>query len=114
VADRRTTGYEFAHLCLGVFVDADGATTLAEEYRVRSGDLRGFGARQWDAKHKVLTELFPAQLTRAARPFAEALDAIRPGSDVARGDLEEALGDLICALGVYRTYAVGSTPLGTE
>ncbi|HWD24993.1 MAG TPA: malto-oligosyltrehalose synthase, partial [Acidimicrobiales bacterium] len=106
-----TTGYEFAHLSVGVFVDPDGASTLSEEYRVRTGDLRPFRARQRDAKRRALDELFPAQITRAAGPLATVIATLHPGSDVSRSTLERALGDLICALGVYRTYGIGAAPL---
>jgi (1->4)-alpha-D-glucan 1-alpha-D-glucosylmutase len=106
-----TTGYEFARQVLGLFIDPDGFATLAEEYRVRTGDDRTFADRQWDAKHKVLSELFPAQLDRTTAPFTDALRTARPGSDVSRTDLEGALSGLICALPVYRTYGAGSGPM---
>jgi (1->4)-alpha-D-glucan 1-alpha-D-glucosylmutase len=106
-----TTGYDFAALAVGLFVDPVGATVIARGYRERTGDPRNFAARRRDAKSAVLDDLFPAQLDRTARAFVDAIARERPGVDLVDADVRRAVAALIVHLDVYRTYGVGAEAL---
>jgi (1->4)-alpha-D-glucan 1-alpha-D-glucosylmutase len=99
-----TTGYEFAHLSTAVFVDPAGAAAIEAFGADFSGEGRGFDQIDLDSKRFVLAELFPGQLDRLATLARRALDAHRPGHDLAIRDLRLALGELTASLDVYRTY----------
>jgi len=67
-----TTGYDFAALATGVFVDEAGAGALAELEAEFGGDGGGFEDIAARAKRDVLAGLFQAEAARAERAAARA------------------------------------------
>ena len=91
------TGYEFADLAGGLFIDPGAAEP-------------GFGARATDAKRQALETLFPGQVVRLAARVATVLELEQPGSDLDPADIRAAVVEITAQLRVYRTYLDGSAP----
>jgi (1->4)-alpha-D-glucan 1-alpha-D-glucosylmutase len=96
-----TTGYEFANLATGLFVDRVGAAAIESFGRRFSGQDLDFDQVELEAKRTVLAELFPGQLDRLttlARRALEALVALLVGQPsgvgVGPGDPVEARVEL--------------------
>jgi malto-oligosyltrehalose synthase len=99
-----TTGYEFANLAGGLFVEAAGARSLAGLGAELTGETQSFGAFLHEGKREALAQSFPAPLERLGRLALVALGIDEPGHDLSLADLSEALGELTVHLDVYRTY----------
>ena len=99
-----TTGYEFANLAGGLFVDESGARELARLGAELTGETQSFAELLVEGKREALTQSFPAPLERLGRLAMEALGIDEPGHDLSFADVCEALGELTVHLGVYRTY----------
>ena len=92
-----TTGYEFANLAGGLFLDPASADP-------------GFASLATEAKREALTTLFPGQVDRLAEGVAAVVELERPGSDLDPADIGEAVVEVTAQLGVYRTYLDGGAP----
>lgn len=92
-----TTGYEFADLAGGLFLDPASADP-------------DFASLATQAKREALTGLFPGQVDRLSRQVAAVVELERPGSDLDPADVAEAVVEVIAQLGVYRTYLDGGPP----
>ena len=91
------TGYEFAGLLAGFFVDPAGYTRLDALRRTVTGESRDFEAFVHDAQRDILEMLFPAELTDVSARIAEVAGTpARP--------TRTAVRELTAALPVYRTY----------
>ena len=99
-----TTGYEFADLAGGLFVQAAGARAmarLADELAPGSGDgtaLAGEGRRE------VVRQLFPGQLGRLCHDLHGAAAEEPEGRDLLLPAVERAVVALLGRFGVYRAY----------
>jgi (1->4)-alpha-D-glucan 1-alpha-D-glucosylmutase len=98
-----TTGYDFASIATGLFVDAGAEAALTATY-CRLAELPGYDYAHSvaAAKGRALRELFGpevAALTARALPVCEA--ARGPSG---AGDVQQALLALLTGLPVYRTY----------
>ena len=109
-----TTGYEFANLATGLFVDHHGAAAIEAFSRRFSGQDVDFAQIELEAKRYVLAELFPGQLDRLTALARRALDEHQPGHDLSIRDLELALGELTASMDVYRTYLRGGRATGAD
>jgi malto-oligosyltrehalose synthase len=92
-----TTGYEFADLAGGLFLDPAAADPA-------------FASLAMEAKREALTGLFPGEVNRLSRQVATVVELERPGSDLDPADIGEAIMELAAQLGVYRTYLDGGPP----
>jgi malto-oligosyltrehalose synthase len=102
-----TTGYEFADLVLGLFVDADGAAALATAAAEATSDGRSFGQRALDAKRRIVEVSFPHQLDRVVASVELVLAGRineESGSAPPAEAIRAALRELTAHLEVYRTY----------
>ncbi|HUZ10301.1 MAG TPA: malto-oligosyltrehalose synthase [Acidimicrobiales bacterium] len=104
-----TTGYEFADLAGGLFVDPAGASAMQELGREVTAEARPYAEVVLESRQAVLEQLFPGELDRLATLASSALEATEPGADIARSDLRRALGELTAHLAVYRSYLDGRT-----
>jgi malto-oligosyltrehalose synthase len=91
------TGYEFADLAGGLFLDPGAAE--AE-----------FDSRATEAKRQALLTLFPGQVDRLVMQVAAVVELEHPGSDLDPADIREAVIEITVQLRVYRTYLDGSAP----
>jgi (1->4)-alpha-D-glucan 1-alpha-D-glucosylmutase len=109
-----TTGYEFADLVVGLFIDTAGAAAFANAAGAATGDHRSFAERAVEARRRVLDSLFPHQLDQVAAAFVRAL-AGSDEADVEPADARLAIRELTTYLEVYRTYrCVGAAIRGED
>lgn len=96
-----TTGYEFANLVNGLFVDREGLARLGTTYRRFSGSPPNFSDVVYKQKKRVLPDLFPGEL----RDLSQHLRGL--AQDDSAGDADDltaALVEVSACLPVYRTY----------
>ncbi len=102
-----TTGYEFAELTTRLFVDPDGARSLARLGAELTGERRDFDEIARQARREVLLSLFPGPADRLAERAHAALWRRHPGCDLTFDAVRRAIGALVAHLDVYRTYLDG-------
>ncbi|MFW5933922.1 MAG: malto-oligosyltrehalose synthase, partial [Actinomycetota bacterium] len=95
-----TVGYEFADLELGVHVDPDANGPFDALRAALSGHHLDRDGLADTAKRKALAELFGAERRRLVDALCRALD----DPPIEAATAEEALGELLIAWPVYRTY----------
>ena len=106
------TGYDFATIAGGLFIDAGGAVTIASEMTWLTRDERSFAERVEASKSDVLHALFSPQLDRVARSFALAVVEDPAAGDLSLDSIRRAVAALVCKLDVYRTYGSAGKPVG--
>ena len=104
-----TTGYEMLNLIDGIFVDGDQEKTFDRVYRETTGFTQSYGGALLDAKRQVLLESFSSELESLVSDMKRIADANRLTRDYSVNAIRVALGDLICAFPVYRTYITPQT-----
>ena len=99
-----TTGYEMLNLIDGIFVDGDHEKTFDRVYRETTGFTQSYEGALLDAKRQVLLESFSSELESLVSDMKRIADANRLTRDYSVNAIRVALGDVICAFPVYRTY----------
>ena len=99
-----TTGYRFANLATGLFVDPDGEGGMSDAW----GSVAETGP-EWedavaDARSEVLTSLLGSDLNR----LTDLLAAVGEVASASRAELLAALREIAARLPVYRTYLTAS------
>ncbi len=99
-----TTGYGFANLATGLFVDPAGEAALSAAW----ASVADAGP-EWDeivaeARGEVLSSLFGSDLNRLTDAFARVPEATHRD----RGQLRQALCEVAARVSVYRTYLTAS------
>ena len=96
-----TTGYRFANLATGLFVDPAGEAALSAGWASVADAGPEWDVIAADARLEVLSSLLGSDLNRLADLFAAF-------SDARRDELRELLGEVAARLPVYRTYLTAS------
>ncbi len=99
-----TSGYEMLNLIDGVFVDGDNEKVFDRMYREVAGFTQTYEDALLSAKRQVLLESFSSELESLVSDMKRIADANRLTRDYSVNAIRIALGDLICAFPVYRTY----------
>jgi malto-oligosyltrehalose synthase len=94
-----TTGYEFADLAFGLFLDQEGTDKVQAHVSAPTFETLAIAA-----KREVLATSFGAHLDRLVVLAAHALDDTCAGHDLSPASLRLALVELTVQLPVYRTY----------
>lgn len=97
-----TTGYEFAALVTGLFIDADGADAATSAAAAATQDERSFHTRCVEARRMVIDELFPGRLGYVSARISRAVPTTTSRANPA--DVSVAVQELSANLDVYRTY----------
>jgi (1->4)-alpha-D-glucan 1-alpha-D-glucosylmutase len=108
-----TTGYEMLNLIDGIFVDQDHKKAFDRIYKETSGVKETFDSMLLAAKRQVLLESFSSELESLVSDVKRIADSNRLTRDYSLNAIRIALGDLVCAFPVYRTY-ITSRSLETE
>ena len=104
-----TTGYEMLNFIDGVFVDAAQERAFDRLYRETTGFTGTYEEALLAAKRQVLLESFSSELESLVSDMKRVADANRLTRDYSVNAIRVALGDLICAFPVYRTYITPRT-----
>ena len=99
-----TTGYEMLNLIDGVFVDSDNERSFDRIYRETTGFSQSYEDALLAAKRQVALESFSSELESLVSDVKRIADANRLTRDYSVNAIRVALGDLVCAFPVYRTY----------
>ncbi len=99
-----TTGYDFANLVGGLFVDPSGEDEITSIYRDFTGDLSTFEETSDTAKREVIDGSLAADFERLTASFVEVCEGRLHYRDFTRPQLRSALAETMASFGVYRTY----------
>ena len=102
-----TTGYEFAALVNGVFVDPAGEQPLSRTYERFVGRQLDFHELVYRCKHLVMQQLLAGELRVLGNRLHRLAQADLHTRDFTRNSLTEALREIVACFPVYRTYIRG-------
>src|SRR5262249_15384022 len=103
-----TTGYNFANVVNGLFVESRAKARLDRVYRTFIGDYLEWPDTAYDSKVLVLRTSLAAELNVLANQLARIAQTDRHTRDFTLTNLRQALTDVIAVFPVYRTYVTDS------
>jgi (1->4)-alpha-D-glucan 1-alpha-D-glucosylmutase len=99
-----TTGYEFANIVSGVFIDGSAQLPLTRCYGRFIKGYQDFGELVYQSKKSVMTTLMGGELNVLANLLCKIANANPKTRDYTLNALREALSEVIACFPVYRTY----------
>jgi (1->4)-alpha-D-glucan 1-alpha-D-glucosylmutase len=102
-----TTGYEFANLVNGLFVDGQTEGRFDLMYRTFTGQAISFDIVLYACKRMIMDVNLAAELEVLANELDHIAQSDVRTSDFTRTVLRNALADVVAAFPVYRTYVSG-------
>ncbi|MBV9481698.1 MAG: malto-oligosyltrehalose synthase [Acidobacteria bacterium] len=99
-----TTGYEFANLVNGLFVDPTTATRMDRIYRSFVGSTETFDNLVYNSKRLIVKISLASELNVLANALSRIALANRHTCDFTLNNLRSALAEIIACFPVYRTY----------
>ncbi len=99
-----TTGYRFAGLLSGLFVDGAAASRFDRIYRSFTGDRRSFEEHAYDGRMLIMGTTLFAELSMLAARLARIAAGNRWTRDYTASGLRKALAEVAARFPVYRTY----------
>ncbi|HEX8989210.1 MAG TPA: malto-oligosyltrehalose synthase [Rhodocyclaceae bacterium] len=105
-----TTGYDFANLVNGLFVDAANEDHFDRIYALFIGEKLDFGDIARAGRKLVMDTTMAAELNVLASQLARVALADRHTCDFTVNSLRAALADIAAAFPVYRTYVTRAGP----
>ncbi len=102
-----TTGYEFANLVNGLFVDSTTAPRMERIYRSFTGRDQKFDDLVYNCKRLILKISLASELNVLANALSRIALANRHTCDFTLNSLRSALAEIIASFPVYRTYVAG-------
>lgn len=111
-----TTGYDFANILNGLFVDARGLDMLEAFYTRVTGIQTDFSDLVNTQKRQVMQDLFRGEMEDLSEELARLAAQDPQAQEIAPEDLAAALTGITAAFPVYRTYTRGFsvTPVDAE
>lgn len=101
-----TTGYEFANLVNGLFVDASAEAGFDRIYARAIGHEPDYDTIAYEAKRRIMSINLASELTVLATNLSRIAASDRRSSDFTFNGLRDALMEVVAAFPVYRTYVV--------
>ncbi len=108
-----TTGYEFANLVNGLFVDGNAATKMERIYRSFTGQTIAFPDLAYSCKKLILKVALASELNVLANLISRIALSNRHTCDFTLNSLRSALAEIIASFPVYRTYVSGNSGAAT-
>ncbi|MGZ4955684.1 MAG: malto-oligosyltrehalose synthase [Methylobacter sp.] len=99
-----TTGYEFANIVSGVFIDGSAEKSFAHCYARFIGHRQDFDELVYQAKKQVMTIALASALNVLANLLSKIAEASSKTRDYTLNALRNALSEVIACFPVYRTY----------
>lgn len=109
-----TTGYDFAALAGGLFVDPRSEDRLTDLYAEISGESRPYSEVLYQAKHDVMSDTLAADLERLTVFFVRICEERRRFRDYTRAQLRDALRETVACFPVYRSYVRAEAAIVSE
>jgi (1->4)-alpha-D-glucan 1-alpha-D-glucosylmutase len=105
-----TTGYDFANLVNGLFVDGANAEHLDRIYALFLGEKLDFDDIAYRARKLVMATTMAAELNVLASQLSRIALEDRYTCDFTVNSLRETLSDVVAGFPVYRTYVTPAGP----
>jgi (1->4)-alpha-D-glucan 1-alpha-D-glucosylmutase len=102
-----TTGYEFANIVNGVFIDSGAEKNLTHCYTRFIENRQDFDEIVYQGKRVVMTTSLASELNVLANLLSRIADASSKTRDYTLYALRNALSEVIACFPVYRTYVNG-------
>jgi (1->4)-alpha-D-glucan 1-alpha-D-glucosylmutase len=99
-----TTGYDFAAVSTGLFVDTRAADRFSRIYQGFIGEQLDFGAMVRSNKHLIMERALAGELQVLAAQLARISKGDRNACDFTFNSLRSALAQIVSNFPVYRTY----------
>ncbi len=99
-----TTGYRFANVVNGLFVDTAMRSRIDRIYRAFTGEIATFDDVVYASKRVILRNALSSELNVLAGQLARIAQADRRTRDFTLNTLRQALTEVIACFPVYRTY----------
>jgi len=99
-----TTGYDFANLVSGLFVDPAAATRFERIYRQFIGDEIDFDDLAYHCRKLIIRVALASELNVLAHQLTRIALSKRHTCDFTLNSLREALTEVVAGFPVYRTY----------
>jgi (1->4)-alpha-D-glucan 1-alpha-D-glucosylmutase len=99
-----TTGYRFANVVNGLFVDGAAKRKMERTYHSFTGETRAFEEIAYQAKHLIQRTALASELAVLANRLARIAQADRRTRDFTLTALRDALSEVAACFPVYRTY----------
>ncbi|HEX7813476.1 MAG TPA: malto-oligosyltrehalose synthase [Burkholderiales bacterium] len=99
-----TTGYRFANVVNGLFVDGAAERRFTRVYEAFTGERASFGEIARASKRLVLRTALASELTVLSARLERIARADRLSRDYTLNTLRQALVEIVAAFPVYRTY----------
>jgi (1->4)-alpha-D-glucan 1-alpha-D-glucosylmutase len=103
-----TTGYDFANLVNGLFVDSAAATRFERIYRNSIGDKADFDDLAYRCRKLITRVALASELNVLAHQLTRIALSKRHTCDFTLNSLREALTEVVASFPVYRTYVSAS------
>jgi len=104
-----STGYDFANLVNGLFVDSRAESKLTHGYFGFLRERPEFDDVLYRSKKLIMTVAMGSELNALARLLAHIAQADRSSSDFTSPSLRASLIEVVACLPVYRTYVTGGS-----
>jgi len=99
-----TTGYRFANVVNGLFVDGAAKRKMERTYHSFAGQTQGFEEVAYSAKQLIMRTALASELAVLANRLARIAQADRRTRDYTLTALRDALSEVVACFPVYRTY----------
>ena len=106
-----TSGYDFLNAVNQLFVDPGGEAAMRACYADFTGETADYAEVAYAAKLQVMRENLATEVERLTSLLAAVCDGRRRVRDFTRGQLRDALHELIAAFPVYRSYTYPGHPV---
>ncbi|HZP89256.1 MAG TPA: malto-oligosyltrehalose synthase [Burkholderiales bacterium] len=103
-----TTGYDFANLVNGLFVDHRARSKMQRIYRTFTGDTDGWDDVTYQAKRLIMRMALASELNVLTNRLLRLARSDRRTRDFTHNILRNALAEVVACFPVYRTYVAGS------
>lgn len=100
-----TTGYEFAHICNGLFVYKDAEREFDDIYQNFTGRTFDFGELVYNCKKQIIETQLASELTMLSDALNDLAQQDLYTRDFTLLGLRRALAEVTACLAIYRTYA---------
>jgi (1->4)-alpha-D-glucan 1-alpha-D-glucosylmutase len=102
-----TTGYRYANLLTGLFIDGSAASRFDRIYQRFTGERQSFDEISYQCRVLIMTTTLAAELYGLGRRLARIASGNRRTRDYTDSLLRKALAEIAARFPVYRTYVTG-------
>lgn len=106
-----TTGYDFAALVNGLFVDGNNETEFTDIYSQFVGSATDFRRLEYAMKQRIMRESLASEMIALAHQLERVSQRSRRYRDFTLNVLLNGMREIIAHLTIYRTYIDGENPV---